>query len=234
MRNLPNINEWCGNVVGMIISHQHKFVYFDNPMAGADELRRHLAHASDELVVEFQQRTPDHPFYHHMTPIEARRTFDMLNWNFSSYRRITCVRNPFVRLPAAYLRIRSEDPIWRFRQRAGLGVPDFLHWLEETRPDGVGGGGKIGQRWRRYATWSMKSWAGDAISTVLRVEDLQTCADDLFAELGVKRATHRIAESVYADASVLICDAAARLIEERYAEDLRNFGYHRPELTLAA
>ena len=221
----------------MIICHSRRFIFFSNPKTGSETMRALLAPFAEEPVVAYRARTRERPFYPHMSPVEAEWTFDALGLAFRSYRRITCVRDPFTRLVSLYRMIADVDGLWRLRRRAGLGQPDFETWLRSTRPSGRGGGGRAHQRWRRYGAWSAQHWCGDRISDTLRLETLAHDLPPLLDSLDIVPPTaalpqHNARDPV--DISQWYSPSTSALVARRYAWDIAHFGYARPNLQGAA
>ncbi|RMD88954.1 MAG: hypothetical protein D6811_13090 [Alphaproteobacteria bacterium] len=161
----------------MIVSHSRRIIFFSFPKTGSETLRCLLAPIGEEPIVSYRQRSRLYPFYAHMSPQEAERLFRARGWDFFAYRRITVIRNPYPRLVSLYRMIAEVDRLWAVRRRFGLAVPGFSRWLAASRPDGRGGGGRRHQRWRRFGSWSARSWLHDAqgrllVDEVLRLERL--------------------------------------------------------------
>lgn len=218
----------------MIISHTHRIVFYSNPKTGSESLRSLLAPLNEEPVRPWKNCTSRHPFYPHMPPTEALNVFAAMGWNFAQYRHITCVRNPFPRLVSLYEMIREVDGVWALQNRLGFSPPSFQKWLERTRPNGLGGGGRSHQRWRRFGAYSADAWCAGLVPFVLRLEHLEQEWPVLIARLGLpvsyevphenKRVTRNWAE--YYDS------ATTPIVMNRYAKDLQRFGYHPPTANL--
>ncbi|PRX33914.1 Sulfotransferase family protein [Meinhardsimonia xiamenensis] len=214
----------------MIVSHSRRIVFFSFPKTGSETLRSLLAPIGEEPVLPYHSRSRLYPFYPHMPPREAEAVFRARGWDFSAYRRITVVRNPYPRLVSLYRMILEADGLWRLRRRLGLGVPDFERWLVSTRPDGRGGGGRAHQRWRRFGTWSARAWLHDAkgrplVTDVLRLERLATDLLPLLADLGlaVPAQLPMINARPRVDWRSWYGEMTRALIARRYAWDLQTF-----------
>jgi hypothetical protein len=218
----------------MIISHRHRFIFFHNPITGSDALRRYLDAWSDEPVVDFRARMPDQPFHHYMNPEEAEYTFRIQGWNFNSYARITCVRNPYTRLPALYDRIRKIDPVWRLKSTLGLSLPRFENWLSDTSPNGTGGRGTPTQVWRRYGAWSAADWCADRITHVIPIEKVARLMPPILRELDIPRPEDPEILSAPKSSPRALTPQAANLIGSRYATDISAFGYAPFDISAAA
>ena len=213
----------------MIISHSHKFVLFCNPGTGTAPLLRLLSPWQQEPMMEFAQRSATQPFYHLMSPSEAAWTFDGLGYDFLAYRRITLVRNPFTRLPALYQRIAETDSLWRIRRRTGVGQPAFGRWLNSTRADGSGAGGRAQDRWRRFGTWSLAAWTAGLITDVLRSEALVRDLEPLLATLGLNPGPLPIvASEPVATWPVAFDNMTLKLMADRYGAEIETYGYSPP------
>lgn len=173
----------------MIINHDRGFVFFSAPKTGSESIRALLAPYNQEQIRPWAKTTRDHPFYPHMPPRDAEVCFSAKGWDFSSYQRISCVRNPYARLVSLYRMIVEVDRGWRIRTRFGL-RPSFAQWLKAVRPDGRGGGGRNHQRWRRYGAWSAQAWLHNhdeclLVDHVLRLEDINIALPRLLAKLSL-------------------------------------------------
>lgn len=220
----------------MIICHSRRFIFFSAPKTGSETVRALLSEFGEEPVGTYRDRTPEAPFYSHMSPAEAARVFAARGWPFMSYRRLTCVRNPFDRLVSLYEMICRVDGVWRLRDRMGLSHPDFGTWLRSSRPDGRGGGGRPHQRWRRFGTYASAAWEGGLITDVVQTEDLGRQIAVPLADLGIElsgplphlnRGDGRDCASYYDTDRI-------DLVTARYGDDLARFGYRAPVLRQAA
>lgn len=128
----------------MRISHKYKFICFANPKTGLESIRKILDQYSDIIAPVYLERTKENPFYSHITCAEARDIFESKGWDYSTYTKFVFVRNPWARLVSLYEMIYGRRP-WRRRS-------PFSVWLLSTRPNGVGGGGRDFERWRRCGT----------------------------------------------------------------------------------
>lgn len=219
----------------MIICHSRKFIFFSNPKTGSESLRSLLEPWSEEPIVSWNRRIPERPFYAHMSPVEAEWTFEAKGWDFSSYTRITTVRNPFDRLVSLYRMIREVDGIWQLRRTMGLGTPSFASWVTGTKTSGRGGGGRTHQRWRRFGTWSAEHWCAGRIDHMLRLEHLEEDFEPVAIALGIspgdlphKNARGTVDLSDWYDAGL------TDVVSGRYRWDMNRFGYVPPRLTQAA
>jgi len=219
----------------MIICHSRKFIFFSNPKTGSESLRQMFAPWSEEPVRPWRHTTADDPFYPHMPPAEAAAALAARGLDISGYRTITCIRNPYDRLVSLYRMIRDVDGLWRMRRSLGLGTPSFPVWLRGTQPSGRGGGGRGHQRWRRYGTWSAQAWCAGRVDHVLRLEHLEADLQPVLGDLGLcPGQLPHVNRRGRIDLSVWYDDALSRLVAERYAWDLAQFGYAPPVLRQAA
>jgi hypothetical protein len=216
----------------MIISHTHKFVFFSFPKAGSESVRALLAPYNEERIrpwLEHQGRG----FYPHMPPRDVAVMFARRGWDFDSYRRITCIRNPYARLVSLYRMICRVDGVWKFRARCGV-QPGFNRWVLSTRPGGRGGGGRPYQRWRRYGTWSVEQWISDAagvplVTGIVRLEDLAQGPAPLLDLLGLPVAPLPVRNCrPPVDPATWFSAPALRVMAHRYAGEIREFGYSLP------
>jgi hypothetical protein len=164
-----------------------------------------------------------------MPPEEAAWEFEARGIPFDSYTRVTCVRNPYTRLVSLYRMIGAVDGVWRLRRQTGLGQPAFGTWLRQTRPDGRGGGGRAHQRWRRFGTWSAQAWCAGRVNHVLRLEHLEEELPAVLAALGIAPSElPRINARSEVDVASWYDAPLVALVAERYAHDLKHYGYGLP------
>lgn len=210
----------------MIISHSRRFILFNNPFTGSDGLCRTLEELNEEPVVAFDQRIPERPFYHHMSPREAAWTFDAMGLPFHEYERITLIRNPFLRLPEVYTQIVNQDRLWRLRELSGLGRPSFETWLTRIRTDGRGGGGSSSQRWRRFGTWSVDAWCDGSISAVVDAQEATDRLPEIFGQLGVELPVSPQEKAIGRETGkVNWTESAVELVATSYGADCARYGY---------
>lgn len=155
----------------MRLSHKHKFIFFSNPRTGSESVRLFLDSITDVFSVEISKITKEHPYYHHIRPIEVHDHFNNLGINFFEYYRFTFVRNPWKRLVSTYFLIKKN--ILNFDL-------SFEEWLFSISTDGFGGGGNDMQRWRKYGTYSIENFAGNYVSEVFRLEDVNILPQKLY------------------------------------------------------
>lgn len=162
----------------MRISHKHKFILFSFPKTGSESLREMLDLYSDVKDVSFNDVTLDNPFYSHISPREMKLLFEKFNWDFDSYTKIVCVRNPYNRLVSIYEMIYRNYPI----------KPPFQLWLKTIRNDGKGGGGKPHEKWRQYGTYSLINFISSEnneilVDRIIKLEDFELEIPKLFEDL---------------------------------------------------
>ena len=94
----------------MRVSHKHKFIFFAVPRTGSTTVRAVLDPFSDLKSRHITEIDDDAPFYHHISPAEARVIFQQRGWDFESYYRFCFVRNPFDRATSLFHhRIKTQD-----------------------------------------------------------------------------------------------------------------------------
>jgi len=153
----------------MRISHKYKFIFFANPKTGSSSVRQFLNPYTDvQPVLNYLKRTPENPFYPHITPEETRNLFKDFSWDFNSYNKFVFVRNPWARLVSLYEHV----------MRNPKNKMDFTPWLYSISPKGKGGGGDDWQRWRKYGAYSIEHYIKDdqgniLVDKVIRLEDIQ-------------------------------------------------------------
>ena len=220
----------------MRISHRHKFVFFSNPKTGSESVRALLDPYSEIAGIPLWECSPEFPFYSHIRPVELRTIFRERGWEFDDYYRFTFVRNPWARLVSLYHMIHTWPPSNAFRRVLGSpwrpGIRGFRRWVRSTSPDGAGAGGPPDQRWMRYGTYSLPSYAGDEngrllVNRVIKLEEIDRDLPQVLEEIGLPPAPtiphvnarkHRDYREYY--------DSATRsLIETRYAFEIERYGY---------
>lgn len=209
----------------MIISHRHRFIFFNNPLTGSDAIRRYLDAWSEEPVVDFSARMPDQPFHHYMCPEEAEYTFNVHGWNFNNYARITCVRNPYTRLPALYDRIKSTDPIWRVRKTLKLSLPSFETWFSSAFSEGKEKSKYPSQIWRQYGIWTAVEWCADRITHVVPIEQVDRLLPPILRELEIPRPEDPKELLAKQTLTQPLSKTAIKMIGSQYAMDISAFGY---------
>lgn len=154
----------------MRLSHKYKFIFFCNPKTGSESVRKILNPYSDMAGTAYLERTASNPFYSHITPIETKIIFEKAGWDFGSYHKFVCVRNPWARLVSLYeMILRLEKSPDKF--------PDFTDWIYTIKPDSTGGGGEDWQRWRKYGAYSLDNFCKDdsgelLVNKIIRLEDM--------------------------------------------------------------
>lgn len=209
----------------MRLSHQHKFIFFANPKTGSKSMRGLLNPYNEIADRRFLQTTEEEPFYTHMRPIEVREIFAKRGWPFGEYYRFVFVRNPWTRLASVY------DMICRADREFNL---SFAAWLQSIKTSGEGGGGPEWQRWRRYGTYSIESFAGDdsgqlLVDDIFRLEDIQLVPDRLRAR-GIPippGETVPWLNRAETEQDLLrhYTPELVALVRERYAKEIAQFGY---------
>ena len=208
----------------MRISHRYRFIFFANPKTGSSSLRQFLDPYSDVRPAEnYRLRTPDNPFYPHITPREAKPLIEERGWDFECYTKFVVVRNPWARLVSLYTHVQQD--------RGGQGR--FHEWLETVEPSGKGGGGEDWERWRRYGAYSIEHFIKDEegrvlVDKVLRLEDLDTTLRPFLTSLGLPVESARLRHSnqrVIRDYRSYYTPETAALVRQRYAHDVETYGY---------
>ena len=113
----------------MRVSHKYKFIFFCNPKTGSDSFREMLDPYSDLRVNNnVREQSKSFPFYTHISPIETKEIFKKLEWEYDSYLKIICIRNPYYRLVSLYEMIYKRSP--------SLFRPSFKNWLLKSENKG--------------------------------------------------------------------------------------------------
>lgn len=214
----------------MIVSHKCRFVLFADPLGAGAQVMRALSPWADVDVGGHPDRNQGHMFFNNMTPLEAEWAFDASGLAFRSYLRISITEHPFTRLARLYDRIAQTDMMWQLRHLAGLGPPEFGHWLQSTRPDGLGAGNRNSPRWRKHGAWSAKAWESGRIDHTVRVESIEDDLLPVLAELGIAPSLDDIqTEALDREGWMGRYDEqASDLMSQRYSWDLAQYGYAAP------
>lgn len=201
----------------MRISHEHKFIFFANPKTGSESLRDYLNPISDIRGVPFPRATPRSPFYSHMRPVDLKALFEERGWDFNSYYRFLCVRNPWARLVSLYLMLRRLHPDF---------VEPFGQWLVAAPTSGGGGGARM------VGAYSLRNFIGgdfSLVDDVFKTEDMDK-VPQLLAERGlpvtnlpgIKRLNARKSTTPYYE---FYTNDLRDMVSERYREEIELFGY---------
>jgi hypothetical protein len=116
-----------------------------------------------------------------MRPVEVRAYFDELGWDFDGYQKFLFVRNPWARILSLYRQINVGE----------IHPAAFGDWLGTINSSGEGGGGQDSERWRRYGSYSLSSFARDfshkeLVDTTFRLEDIEFHLRPFLRSLGMK------------------------------------------------
>lgn len=229
----------------MRISHQFKFIFFSNPKTGSESIRELLKPYSDVEIVPYNRRTNETPFYPHISPKETKEHFDTFGWHYDSYFKFVFVRNPWSRLVSLYEMILDEPILTRKIKRLTTAninrrlnqffKPSFTKWLYSTKTDGLGGGGRKNQRWRKYGTYTLDNYITDdsgniLVNKVIKLEEigsqlmpvLKTLNIPDIENLGIPFVNKRPKK---ADYHLYYTPETIALVQERYQYELREFGY---------
>jgi hypothetical protein len=203
------------------ISHRHKFIFFSNPRTGSESVRLFLDPITDVFSVEIPKITEKHPYYHHIRPIEVHNHFNKIGLNFLEYYRFTFVRNPWKRLVSTYFRIKKFIPNFH---------SSFEEWLLNTSPGEDGGKGHDLQRWRKYGTYSIDNFAGDHVSEVFRLEDIDSLPKKLY-EKGIpvdpySKVPFINKKDIDIDYKELYTQKTIDFVYEKYYNDIIKYGYN--------
>ena len=213
----------------MIISHRHRFIFFHQPLTNAGSLHNYLETWNEEPIEQIHRRTPEHPFYRHMPPAAVKKAFENLGWDFSSYRRITCTSNPYVRLSALYSRIRRHDPVWRLKTFLGLKTPNFDEWVQQLNMKQSKKDGTVSQHWRKMAAMPCETWCANLMTDVIPTERLETDLSPVLAQIKLPCPPNIPALIGKAEPLAPMAAETIDLIAARYINDISEYGYERPD-----
>ena len=202
----------------MRISHKYKFVFFANPKAASSTVRSLLEPHSDLVVPNFPELAPGIPFRDHMRPAVAKEFFEQFGWDFRSYARFTCVRNPWMRQVSVY-----EHAV-----RSGS-QPPFSQWLQDTE------GSEGDPLWLKHGRYPLDAFVQDEdgnvlVDKILETEKLDEQLISYVRSLGVPipantKVPTRNHFGVGRRYQEYYDEASRKLVEERFHYEIRHFGY---------
>ena len=205
----------------MILSHQHKFIFFAVPKTAThairEALRQHVGPDDWEQQVLFGKQYLPIPEiakiqHGHISALQIRPHLEPATWD--DYFKFGFVRNPFDRFVSTCFFLNRANPGFAesavpFMKRA-LSVPRFRQRVL-VRP-----------QYRQLTDEHGEL----AIDFVGRYEDLQTSYDEVCARLGVPTTSlGRKNPSEHSSYTSYYDDELRGIVGEFYAEDLRLFGY---------
>ncbi len=210
----------------MRISHKYKFIFFANPKTGSSSVRQFLNPYTDvQPVLNYLKRTPENPFYPHITPQETRALFKDFDWDFNSYNKFVFVRNPWARLVSLYEHV----------MRNPKNEMDFNSWLYSISPNGKGGGGDEWQRWRKYGAYSIEHYIKDnqgniLVDKVIRLEDIQKELRPFLKAMGLPevegaKLNYNNRRKAAAHYSSYYTETTQKYVYDLYRYDILNYGY---------
>ena len=210
----------------MRISHKYKFIFFCNPKTGSDSFRQMLEPYSDIIVKNnFLNKSEKFPFYTHISPVETRNVFSELGWDYESYHKIICTRNPFDKLVSLYEMIYKNYP--------RVLMPSFKKWLTLTKVNKEGGGGNDYRRWRKYGTYSLENLIYDdkkkiLVDQIIKLEDIENDVPELFSKLGLPKIKKIVKKNVgkkYKKTQEYYDEELVSLVQQRYSWEINKFNY---------
>ena len=211
----------------MRISHKHKFIFYCNPKTGSDSFREMLNPYSD-IKVNNNSKTQGekNPFYTHISPIETKKIFKNLGWDYDDYYKVVCTRNPYNKLVSLYEMIYKRYP--NFLR------PGFKKWVINTKINKSGGGGKHHQKWRKYGTYALENFIKDEygkllVDKVIRLEDFSEEVPKLFKHLKLPEIRDVIKKNVgykRKETQEYFDKELVSIIKKRYSWELKKFSYN--------
>lgn len=155
------------------ISHKYKFIFFAYPKTGSTSVRDTLNAFSDICATTFGKRTPEFPFYSHITAQETKALFLERGWDYNSYFKFVVIRNPFSRLVSLY-------------NMTDVKKCSFPHWIEsqtEAKPEKL----LSTNKWKINGLMPLLQFAGDGtkllVDRVLCLETIDKELPAIFAQL---------------------------------------------------
>lgn len=223
----------------MLISHRYKFIFFSFPKTGSESVRKLLKPYSDIQGIPYWERSEDHPFYSHISPIEVKEIFQNNSWDYDSYYKFTFIRNPWARLVSLYNMIYYTRPptsiIGKIKARIHKrSIPAFNEWLHATKPYGSGAGGPKDQRWQVYGSYSLENYILDGdgnelVDEVIKLEEIDERLPALLEKIDIPDHqdlviphANRRSSKKYSD---YYDDESRELIYQRYKYDIAKFNY---------
>lgn len=205
---------------GMIISHQHKFVFTAIPKTGTHAVRRalreHLGSEDQEQVGLFVEKRFDNEAlaaikHGHVTLAQLRP--HMGSDVFANYLKFAFVRNPFDRFVSFCAFMTRENAEF---ERNARGV--MRHFLTNP-PEGL-----LFKPQNTFITDEAGSLLTDAIG---RVEEMQRSYDAICARIGIPTAQleQGVNASRHADYRSYYTPSLVDGVAALYARDLKLFGY---------
>ncbi|MEJ6403163.1 hypothetical protein [Yoonia sp. 2307UL14-13] len=207
------------------MSHRYQFVLFPDPLNACPWVGPALRPWLDQPVASSRNGNAGIPFFHGMSPAEARLAFDVQGLNFGDYTRIAIIRNPYAKMAQLYYRIAMTDPLWRMRDHVGIDIPRFGRWLRMTRPDGLGAGYRGSARWRRFGAWSAEHWCGPHVTHTVRADAAAEELTTVFDKIGISPAfgDRTVHEPTGQRLARLYDSESWALIRQRYRHDLLRY-----------
>ncbi len=219
----------------MIVSHTHRFIYFSMPKTGSSAVRAMLEPYRELTTVHFLETSDEQPHYPHMRPAELAAVWDDTFEPFDAYYKFTVVRNPWARLVSLYNHLLSTRR-FRWERRLGTVGRSFETWVEQTRPSGDGAGTK-GNRYRRYGSFSVPAFCGDAdgdgepsehllVDGFLQLERIDADLVELEQRLGIPLPQlEQVNTRPHAPYREFYTERTRDLVAERYRWEIERFDY---------
>lgn len=210
----------------MIISHEHRFIYFAIPKTASSSVRRMLDPYSDVHIVGYPQTTQENPFHIHMRPVELTEVFHAQQRDLEEYMTFTTVRNPWKRIASLYGMIKRNKGHRRYGS--------FKKWLTSIDPENMPRSSK-NPKWHDYGALSCREFlshgAGEkGVDKVFRIEDgLEQLMNYVQPGLGQDPwdaeapLVNKNPGSVGYDA--LYDKETIKIVEDLYACDIATYGY---------
>lgn len=212
----------------MRISHTYQFIFFAIPRTGSTTVRDVLDGYSDIRSVHSSERTPEHPFYHHISPRETRNIFVSRGLDWHAFKKFCVVRNPYDRVVSLYhhhqeLKAAERGSMRLLRMAKELVQPTrrFKDYVMQIRPN---------KRLPICLQTFISDESGNSlVDDVLMYENLDTQLPAYLLDLGIRinasdiphlnRTADRSSYRDYYDAE------ARERVSELYAYEIERFGY---------
>jgi hypothetical protein len=158
------------------ISHKYKFIFFSYPKTGSTSVRSILDKYSDISATTYNKRTPENPFYSHITAVETKKIFKQKGWDYDSYFKFIFVRNPFSRMVSLYNMSTNAIP--------------FNQWIMKVKNHGDGGYTQDNtKKWRIHGAYSLMNFVGDGkkllVDRVIKLSDINIEFPKILQQLGI-------------------------------------------------
>lgn len=210
----------------MRISHKYKFVFFSKPKCASTSIRKALDPYSD-IVSEDRNKH----FHHHVPPIVLKKHFEQQGWDWDSYFKFICVRNPWDMLVSLYHYGKPDKNGRYFWEAKNSGydptsIMDFNEWILK----GKSWDAKSSQHLNDMSAYSLNYYTLDddytfLVDYVVKVEDLNSELAFLSKLLGININFYHINKSDHSYYKAYYNQQAITQVSKVFDYDIRYGGY---------